>query len=126
MAGPEILVEPDVGDIGLRDFDRIEDAIAAGRAAAIAALPEIRRQMPGAARPSDGSGAELLVDPVCHMAISPISARTQLRRGDRIYYFCSDNCRESFERLPARYVRMDGVGPGRSFIRAARQGAEGQ
>ena len=43
MTAPELLIEPELGDIGLRDFHRMEDAVAAGRRAAEAALPGLIR-----------------------------------------------------------------------------------
>jgi len=40
---PDLLVVPDVHDIGLLEFYRAEEAVEAGRAAALARLPEIER-----------------------------------------------------------------------------------
>jgi YHS domain-containing protein len=40
------------------------------------------------------------------MFVSPVRARARVHRGGRDYYFCSENCRDSFERNPARYLPM--------------------
>jgi len=45
MTGPELLVEPRLEDMGLRDFDRLDDAVAAGRRAAEAMLPALIRSL---------------------------------------------------------------------------------
>jgi NTE family protein len=112
MSGPEVLVEPDVKDIGLRDFHRLDDAIAAGRLAAERALPRIRAQLDGfgqAPRPSLGAAASpRLIDPVCKMMVSPARARARVQRDGRDYYFCSENCRDCFERDPRRYLQAAG------------------
>jgi YHS domain-containing protein len=113
MIGPEVLIEPDARDIGLRDFGRLDDAIEAGRAAALSALPAIRRQCERKAcerkaRPRRREGPEVLLDPVCKMIVSPSRARAHLHRGNRDYFFCSENCRDCFERDPARYLRAAG------------------
>lgn len=105
MAGPEVLVEPDVRDIGLRDFGRLDDAIAAGRDAAVEALPAIRRQLEGQTRARGTEKSEMLFDPVCKMIVTPARARARSRRDDRDYYFCSENCRDCFERDPTRYLQ---------------------
>lgn len=121
MTGPEVLIEPDVGDIGLRDFDRLDDAVAAGHDAAETALPELahllesppRRQAPAERVFS------LHFDPVCAMVINPARARATVTRGERTYYFCSPNCRDCFERDPDQYlgssaVTFGAIRPGRS------------
>jgi NTE family protein len=108
MIGPEVLIEPDARDIGLRDFGRRDEAIEAGRAAAVAALPAIRRQCERKAMPRRREGSEVLLDPVCKMIVNPSRARAHAHRGDRDYFFCSENCRDCFERDPARYLRAAG------------------
>jgi YHS domain-containing protein len=47
------------------------------------------------------------VDPVCGMTVATRDAKTSLYEG-RVYYFCSQNCREKFEASPASY----GIGTG--------------
>jgi NTE family protein len=106
MTAPELLVEPELGDMGLRDFDRLDHAVAAGRRAAEAALPALARLFESApARVSAGERVlSLRFDPVCAMVIDPSRARATAIRGDRTYYFCSENCRDCFERDPTAYL----------------------
>jgi YHS domain-containing protein len=111
MCEPEVLVEPELGDIGLRDFHRLGDACAAGRRAMDAALPELLQRLESPS-PLPG-GAErtlsLRVDPVCAMVINPARARATATYGDRTYYFCSPNCRDGFARCPTRFLRRAGI-----------------
>lgn len=106
MIGPEILIEVDVGDVGLRDFHRLGDLVAAGHRAAEAALPEIQRLLVD--RPErharSGTAPSLVIDPVCDMAVNPARARASAEHEGRVYYFCSQNCREAFDTAPARYA----------------------
>jgi membrane fusion protein, copper/silver efflux system len=47
-------------------------------------------------------------DPVCGMDVSPSKAEKAGRRSDfqgKSYYFCSDECKEQFEKEPKRYVK---------------------
>jgi len=106
MTGPEVLIEPDLGDMGLRDFDRLDAAVAAGRRAAEAALPEVFRllESPPTAPSNRERVLRLRFDPVCAMVISPTRARANLVHGDTTYYFCSENCRDRFERDPVAYL----------------------
>jgi NTE family protein len=106
MTVPELLIEPDLGDMGLRDFDQLDHAVAAGRRAAEAALPALSRLLessPATAAPGERV-LSLRFDPVCGMVINPSRARATTIRGDQTYYFCSENCRECFERDPAAYL----------------------
>ena len=111
MTGPEVLIEPHVADIGLRDFDRLEQAIEAGRAAARAALPALRRVLasPPWRVPRSGGDFVLHVDPVCGMAVSPGRARAVADRDGTAYYFCSENCRHVFDVDPARFIARRAV-----------------
>jgi len=106
MAGPEVLIEPELGDVTLRDFHRLDEAVAAGRRAAEVALPELLRLL--AAPPHAQVASERLVqlrfDPVCAMVISAARARATAIHGETTYYFCSPNCRDCFERDPDRYL----------------------
>lgn len=107
MTGPELLIEPELGDVGLRDFDRLDDAVRAGRLATEAVLPELRRLLE--APPRAQVRSELLLtlrfDPVCAMAISPGRARATADHEGTTYYFCSPNCRDCFEQQPTLYLR---------------------
>lgn len=106
MAGPELLLEPVLGDIGLRDFHRLDEALQAGRQAAEEALPELQRLLEAPTRRYGRGEREVTVrfDPVCAMVISPGRARARLAHEGTTYYFCSVNCRECFERDPGRYL----------------------
>lgn len=106
MTDPEVQIEPELGTMGLRDFDRLEDAVAAGRRAAEAALPALaallaspRRQSTEASHP-----VSRRFDPVCAMAMHPMRARATAIHEEVPYYFCSANCRDRFLRDPARYL----------------------
>lgn len=106
MTGPELLIEPDLGDITLRDFHRLDDAVAAGRRAAEAALPELLRLVanpPLQTRPAERVLC-LHFDPVCAMVINPAHARAILVHEKTTYYFCSPNCGDCFKRDPGRYT----------------------
>lgn len=106
MTAPELLIEPELGDMGLRDFHRLDDAVAAGRRAAEAALPALARLLKSSpAAPATGERVlSLRFDPVCAMVINPGRARATAIRGGQTYYFCSENCRECFERDPDAYL----------------------
>lgn len=105
MAPADLLIEPDVGDIDLRDFERLDSAVDAGRRAADAALPALRALL---ARPPRFAAREpalvAMFDPVCSMVVSPGRARATAQHAGRTYYFCSANCAECFELDPARYL----------------------
>lgn len=104
MIGPEVLVEPDVHDLGLRDFHKLDQAVDAGRRATEAALPAIRSAIERAAavrrdRPG-GHLPAVTYDPVCQMVVTSSSAAASEVRGGRTYYFCSQGCRAAFLRDP--------------------------
>jgi Cu+-exporting ATPase len=46
----------------------------------------------------------MTTDPVCGMKIEEASAHAELEHEGTPYYFCSDICREKFERHPERYA----------------------
>jgi NTE family protein len=101
MVGPEVLVEPDVRDLGLRDFHRLDDAVDAGRRATEAALPALRRaiERASAARGERlANHRELTYDPICEMVVTPSSAVAVVELDGRKYYFCSHGCRDAFLR----------------------------
>jgi len=47
-------------------------------------------------------------DPVCGMTIQTAAAKSSAYQG-RVYYFCSQNCREKFETAPASYLKAKKV-----------------
>jgi YHS domain-containing protein len=46
----------------------------------------------------------MIEDPVCGMQINIDTAPAQTVVDGEIYYFCSEGCKEAFERNPARYL----------------------
>lgn len=103
MAGPEVLIEPRLHDVGLRDFHRLDEAVDAGRRAAEAMLPRIMLALEAPARPPRHTRT-LCVDPVCRMVVSPERARASTTHSGETYYFCSENCRACFDKEPGRYL----------------------
>ena len=47
----------------------------------------------------------VVVDPVCHMPVAANPAALHETVGGRTFYFCSDHCREQFDRDPSRHAR---------------------
>lgn len=110
MTGPEVLIDIDLGDVAIGDFQRLDEIIEIGRRASRVALPRIRAAIAAATQADRRSpfGFAPNIDPVCRMVISPGRARAKLERDGVTYYFCSVNCRDSFERHAQRYaVRPD-------------------
>ena len=50
-----------------------------------------------------GGGDGYAIDPVCGMQVETAHAPARLRYAGRRYSFCSDHCRERFERSPERF-----------------------
>lgn len=44
-------------------------------------------------------------DPVCKMEIGEDTAEAKIEYKGRTYYFCSEACKESFEKNPERFLR---------------------
>jgi YHS domain-containing protein len=99
MVEPHVLVDVKLGDIGLRDFDRLDEAVAAGRAAAREALPSLRRAL-GDVKTGAVTSERLTlqIDPVCDMVVSPRRAAARVVREGRAYHFCSATCGDTFLR----------------------------
>lgn len=106
MTGPEVLIEPELGDLDLRDFDRLDDAMAAGRSATERMLPDLLRLLksPPVIPRTAERVLSLRFDPVCGMVISPARARASVTHRATTYYFCSQNCADCFERGPDAYL----------------------
>lgn len=47
---------------------------------------------------------ETVVDPVCMMKIKPSDAVATADHSGQTYYFCSEDCAESFREAPEDYV----------------------
>ena len=56
------------------------------------------------------------LDPVCGMSVDPATAKWSAEHGSRIYYFCSQGCRDKFVAAPENYLDTDrfGLPAGRS------------
>ena len=44
------------------------------------------------------------IDPVCGMAVDPMTAKHRAEHGGHTFYFCSNGCREKFIADPSRYL----------------------
>ena len=53
-------------------------------------------------------------DPVCNMQVDAQSAAGQSQYQGQTYYFCSQDCKQKFDRNPAQYAKQKGQGAGRS------------
>jgi hypothetical protein len=51
-----------------------------------------------------GGGGGYAKDPVCGMQVETAHAPASVEHAGHRYYFCSDHCRDSFQRDPGRYV----------------------
>lgn len=100
MITPDVLVEVDVGAIGLRDFERLDDAATAGRLAMEAALPEIREALQARGGPQR-AGARVGIDPVCDMVVDLDLAPSATDVAGVVHHFCSTGCRDAFLQVPA-------------------------
>jgi Cu+-exporting ATPase len=47
---------------------------------------------------------EMVEDPVCGMRIDPDDAAGTAEYGGKLYYFCSETCRDAFVANPATYI----------------------
>lgn len=105
MVGPEVLVRVDLGEFGLRDFHRVDDAAEAGRRAMDAALPALRAAIasrPSSRAPIARQAIVLEFDPVCDMVVNARRAVATTERDGRTFYFCSTSCRDAFARAQSR------------------------
>ena len=48
----------------------------------------------------------MATDPVCGMSVDQNSAAAQSDHKGRTYYFCSKECKASFDANPEKYVRQ--------------------
>lgn len=118
MVGPEVLVRVDLGDFGLRDFHRVDEAAAAGHRAMEAAVPALRAAIasrPSSRAPTARQEVVLNFDPVCDMVVNARRAIATAERDGRTFYFCSASCRDAF----ARAANGPSIAPDRPARRAA-------
>lgn len=45
-----------------------------------------------------------VTDPVCGMEIEPMNAAAQTTYQGNTYYFCSQECKDNFDKNPQKYV----------------------
>jgi YHS domain-containing protein len=65
----------------------------------------IRFAAAGAQRDLSGARRDAMgLDPVCRMEVKPASAEAQSEYEGVTFYFCSQACKEKFDREPLRYV----------------------
>jgi YHS domain-containing protein len=50
-------------------------------------------------------------DPVCGMSVDPKSAAATTTHQGKQYAFCSQNCKETFEKNPQRYAESERTKP---------------
>lgn len=62
--------------------------------------------------PATGESGLYALDPVCGMQVERASAPATLGRGGQQFFFCSDRCRERFERHPDRFFGVAPAAPG--------------
>lgn len=46
------------------------------------------------------------IDPVCAMQVDPAHAAGHSEYADRVYYFCSPECKEKFDLCPADFADL--------------------
>ena len=66
---------------------------------------------------ADTAPRELMTDPVCHMAVSAGEDTPVSHFNGHNYYFCSDRCKERFDKNPDHYAKAGGqpdTGDGKS------------
>lgn len=54
-----------------------------------------------------------VTDPVCGMIIEDETAEARSTYEGKTYYFCSEDCKESFDANPEEYVTKAGKGSGK-------------
>jgi YHS domain-containing protein len=58
--------------------------------------------------------ADMNRDPVCNMQVDAKSAAGQSQYQGQTYYFCSQDCKQKFDRNPEQYAKQQGQSAGRS------------
>lgn len=53
-------------------------------------------------------------DPVCNMEINEQSAAGRSQYQGQTYYFCTESCKEEFDRNPEQYANQGAQGAGQS------------
>ncbi len=47
----------------------------------------------------------LIKDPVCEMPVDPRKVKNKVQEAGKIYYFCSEECRELFQKEKGKFRR---------------------
>lgn len=76
-----------------------------GAPALIAATARLAHDRPGLSFPT------MAIDPVCGMEIEEAQAPATTEFEGRLYYFCSESCRDEFEASPQLYALDAGAAP---------------
>lgn len=101
MVAPTVLLDIDVGSIGLRDFGRLSEVIAAGRTAMTASLPALRAAL-ASPSPAPVTARRTEIDPICDMIVDRADAPSAIDAAGCVRWFCSAGCRDAFvKRLAA-------------------------
>lgn len=58
--------------------------------------------------------AKMHRDPVCSMEVDEGSAASRSQYQGEDYYFCSQDCKQKFDRNPEQYTRQKGQSAGRT------------
>lgn len=56
----------------------------------------------------------MIKDPVCGMVVDPAKAVTTIEYKEKIYYFCTSDCKTAFEQRPEKFVNQPETGHERS------------
>jgi YHS domain-containing protein len=56
---------------------------------------------------NNASGQAFVIDPVCEMKVDPQSPPFKMTLNGKTYYFCSEACKQVFERMPEKYIKAD-------------------
>jgi YHS domain-containing protein len=49
----------------------------------------------------------MATDPVCGMTVEEKNPEFQSQYADKKYYFCSEECKQQFDKRPNEYVRQE-------------------
>jgi YHS domain-containing protein len=53
----------------------------------------------------EGGGEFMAKDPVCKMEVNEKTSKLKSDYNGKTYYFCNPNCKSTFEKNPAKYVK---------------------
>jgi NTE family protein len=98
MVAPDVLVEVDVGTVGLREFHRLDEAADCGRHAMEAALAGLREVLARPVVPAPPRTVTIALDPVCDMIVDAARSLEAIDDAGRPHHFCSTGCRDAFLR----------------------------